>query len=82
MPLKVAKSLLMIVFYWPGNHPFLAVVDTQIDLHKLSIHDRDFLCFVPSGEFYVDGNGDSKCLDMNSECELTSDHPNNTFGSK
>ena len=51
---------------WPGNHPFLAVVGTQIDHPKLLIHDRHFLCLVPSVEPYVDGIGDSNCLDMKS----------------
>ena len=82
MLLRVAKSLSLIVFCCPGNDPFLAVVDTQIDFHRLSIHDRDFFCFVLSGEFCVDGNGDSKCLGMKSECESISDFPYNTFGSK
>ena len=68
--------------FWPGSHPFLSVVDTRIDHQKLSIYDCDFLRFVPSGELYVDGNGDSKCLGMKSECELISDLPINTFGSK
>ena len=51
---------------WPGNHPFLAVVDTQIDHPKLLIHDRHFLCFVPSVEPYVVGNGYSNRLGMKS----------------
>ena len=68
--------------FWPCSHPFFSVVDTRIDHQKLSIYDRDFLRFVPSGELYVDSNGDSKCLGMKSECELISDLPNNTFGSK
>ena len=67
MLLRVTKSLSLILFCWPGNHPFLAVVDTQIDHRKFSIHDGDFLCFVLNGELYVDGNGDSKCLGMKSD---------------
>ena len=60
----------------------LAVVETQIDHQKSSINDFYFLCFVPNGELYVDGNGDSKCLGVKSECKLISDFPNNPFGSK
>ena len=51
--------------------------------YKLIIRSIRFkIATLFAGELYVDGNCDSKCLGMKSECELISDLPNITFGSK
>ena len=59
--------------------PTLAIADTKKELKQLSKDGYDLLYFEPSGDLYVDGNGDSKGFGKKSEGGMIADLPNETI---
>ena len=58
--------------------PELAVVDSKKDLKKASKDGHDLIYFEPSGDLYIDGNGDSKGFGKKTEGGLLVDLPKDT----
>ena len=60
------------------KEPELAVVDSKKDLKKASKDGHDLIYFEPSGDLYVDGNGDAKGFGKKTEGGLLVDLPKDT----